>query len=144
MTGSNSWIWFALGSAFFAGLTALFGKLGVAAIDSNVATLIRTVIIAILIAGIVLARSPMSRPVGEIPPSTWLFLTLSAVATGLSWLCYYKALQIGPVSKVAPVDKLSIVFAIAFGALVLGEPLSWSVVCGALLMVAGAVIIILV
>lgn len=142
MTDSSNWIWFALGSALFAGLTALFGKLGVASIDSNVATLIRTVIIGVLVAGIVIARGASWKATGSIPLSTWVFLALSGVATGLSWLCYYRALQIGPVSKVAPVDKLSIVFAIAFSALFLGEPLTLPVLVGAILMTAGAVIII--
>jgi transporter family protein len=142
MTTSAHWVWFAIGSAFFAGLTALFGKLGVASIDSNLATLIRTLIIGLLAAGIVAARGSW-RFNAPISASTWLFLLLSGVATGLSWLCYYRALQIGPVSKVAPIDKLSIVFAIVLGVVVLGEPLTLSVVAGGVLMVAGAAIIIL-
>src|SRR5947209_5011389 len=123
------WELFALGSAFFAGLTAIFGKFGVVGINSNFATFIRTVIILFVIAGIVTLRHEWQKP-ALIGASNWLFLVLSAIATGLSWLCYYHALQIGPVSKVAPIDKLSVAFAIVLGLLFAGEQLTWPVAIG--------------
>ena len=137
----QSWLTFALGSAFFAGLTAFFGKLGVASIPSDLATFVRTLIIALMTAGIVSMRQEW-RPASTISISTWTFLLLSGIATGLSWLCYYRALQLGPVSKVAPIDKLSIAFAIVLGIVFLGEPLTWPLLLGGLLIVAGAIVMI--
>ena len=138
---TRSWILFALASAFFAGLTALFGKLGVAAINSNLATLIRVVVIFFVTAVLVSSRGEWQR-LETIAPRTWLFLVLSGIATGASWLCYYRALQLGPVSRVAPIDKLSVVFAIVLGVLVAGEPLTWPVIVGGLLIAAGSVVMI--
>jgi bacterial/archaeal transporter family protein len=136
----ESWLLFALGSAFFAALTALFGKLGVAGINSNLATFIRTIVILIVTAGILSLRNEWARPSG-LPVSSWVFLVLSGVATGLSWLCYYRALQLGPVSKVAPIDKLSVAIAIVLGIVVLGEQVSWSLAIGGALIVLGAIVI---
>ena len=136
----QSWLLFALGSAFFAALTALFGKLGVAGINSNLATFIRTVVILIVTAGILSLRSEWPRPSG-LPWHSWLFLVLSGIATGLSWLCYYRALQLGPVSRVAPIDKLSVAIAIVLGLVFLGERPSLPLLVGGLLIVAGAVVI---
>jgi transporter family protein len=136
----ESWLLFALGSAFFAALTALFGKLGVAGINSNLATFIRTIVILLVTAGILSLRNEWNRPTG-LPTSSWVFLVLSGIATGLSWLCYYRALQLGPVSKVAPIDKLSVAIAIVLGVLLLGEQVSWSLVIGGGLIVAGAIVI---
>ncbi|CAM5320471.1 hypothetical protein RLIN73S_06742 [Rhodanobacter lindaniclasticus] len=101
----ESWLLFALGSALFEALTAIFGKLGVVGINSNLATFIRTLVIVVVIAGIVSVRQEWEKPAG-LPLHSWVFLVLSGIATGLSWLCYYRALQLGPVSKVAPIDKL--------------------------------------
>lgn len=132
-----SWLHWSLLSALFAALTALFAKIGVKGIDANLATAIRTSIVAVLTWGIVAAR-----PIARSEPhsgSTWLFLVLSGCATGLSWLCYFHALQTGPLSRVAPVDKLSVVLAVALGALVLGESVSKQTVAGALLILAGVV-----
>lgn len=137
-----AWVLFALGSAFFAGLTAFFGKIGVAGVNSNVATFIRTIVILIVTAGIISTRNEWQRP-DSITPNTWLFLVLSGIATGLSWLCYYRALQLGPVSKVAPIDKLSVAFAIVLGILFVGEKLTWPVALGGSLIVAGSVVIIM-
>jgi transporter family protein len=134
------WLLFALGSAFFAGLTAILGKLGVAGMNSNLATLIRTVVIFFVTAGIVSLRSEWSMP-REMAARPLTFLVLSGVATGLSWLCYYRALQLAPASLVAPIDKLSVAFAIVLGVIVLGEPLTWQVGLGGLLIVAGALVI---
>jgi transporter family protein len=137
-----SWLPYALGSAFFAALTAIFGKLGVAGINSNLATFIRTVVILAVTAAILSARSEWQKPNG-IGANSWLFLVLSGIATGLSWLCYYRALQLGPVSKVAPIDKLSVVFAIVISVLALGEKLTWSVALGGLMIAAGSIVIML-
>jgi transporter family protein len=136
----ESWLLFALGSAFFAALTALFGKLGVAGINSNLATFIRTIVILLVTAGILSLRGEWGR-VDGLPVRSWVFLILSGIATGLSWLCYYRALQLGPVSKVAPIDKLSVAIAMLLGVLVLGESVSWPLAIGGGLIVAGAVVI---
>jgi transporter family protein len=138
----ESWLLFALGSAFFAALTAIFGKLGVAGINSNLATFIRTVVILAVTAGVLSLRQEWAKPSG-LPLSSWLFLVLSGIATGLSWLCYYRALQLGPVSKVAPIDKLSVAIAIVLALLLLGERPSLPLLIGGALIVAGAVVIAL-
>ena len=138
----ESWLLFALGSAFFAALTALFGKLGVAGINSNLATFIRTLVILAVTAGILSLRAEWAKPSG-LPWHSWVFLVLSGIATGLSWLCYYRALQLGPISKVAPIDKLSVAIAIVLGLLVLGEKPSWPLLAGGLLIVAGSLVIAL-
>lgn len=134
------WLLFALGSAFFAGLTAILGKLGVAGLNSNLATLIRTVVVFAVTAAIVSLRNEWEMP-REVAARPLTFLVLSGIATGLSWLCYYRALQLAPASLVAPIDKLSVVFAIALGVLVLGEPLTWRLAAGGGLIVAGALVI---
>jgi transporter family protein len=137
MTMGSSWQVFALGSAFFAGLTAILGKVGVAQINSNLATLIRTVVILAVTAAIVTWRSEWE-PWHKLSPRSVVFLCLSGLATGLSWLCYYRALQLGPASRVAPLDKLSLAFVIVLAWLFLGEPLTWKVLVGGTLVVAGA------
>ena len=131
---------YAFGAALFAALTAVFGKLGVSGLNSNMATLIRTVVVMALLAAIVAMRGEWQRP-ASIPAHSWLFLLLSGAATGLSWLCYYRALQIGPVSGVAAVDKLSVALAITLGVLFLGEHLSWQLLVGAALITAGTLVI---
>lgn len=142
MTVVPAWLPFALSSALFAALTATFGKIGVADINSNLATFIRTVVILIMIAAIVSARGEW-RVDGGIDLRGGTFLVLSGIATGFSWLCYYRALQLAPVSLVAPVDKLSVVFAITLSVLFLGETLSLKVIIGGLLIVAGSVVLVL-
>jgi transporter family protein len=137
---ASPWLLFALGSAFFAGLTAILGKLGVAGLNSNLATLIRTVVIFLVTAGIVSLRNEWAMP-KELAWRPVMFLVLSGVATGLSWLCYYRALQLAPASLVAPIDKLSVAFAILLGVTVLGEQLTWQVALGGILVVAGALVI---
>lgn len=137
-----NWVWFALASAGFAALTAIFGKLGVVGLNSNLATLIRTIVILAVIAGIVTLRGEWQRP-GQIGARSWVFLVLSGIATGLSWLCYYRALQLGPVSRVAPLDKLSVALTIVLSVLVLGEPLTWPVAIGGGMIVAGSLVMIL-
>ena len=138
---SSNWIVFAFGAAFFAALTAIFGKLGVVGINSNLATFIRTVVILVMIAMIVSWRNEWQAP-RAIPVNSWLFLILSGAATGLSWLCFYRALQLGPVSKVAPIDKLSVAFAILLGTIFLGENLTWPTIIGGSLIVMGSIVTI--
>jgi transporter family protein len=142
MNWLNRWELYALGSAFFAGLTAILGKLGVAGINSNLATFIRTLVIIAVTAVILFIRDEWRKP-ESIPANTWLFLTLSGIATGLSWLCYYRALQLGPVTKVAPIDKLSVAFAILLGVLFLGEHLTWQLAVGGSLIVLGSLVMVL-
>jgi transporter family protein len=136
----GDWLFFALGSAMFAALTAIFGKFGVNGINSNLATLIRTLIIVVMIAGVVTFRNEW-QPLDKLSAFGLCMLVLSAIATGLSWLCYYRALQLGPASRVAPVDKLSVVVVILFSVAILGEPLTWKVALGGLLIVAGGVLL---
>jgi bacterial/archaeal transporter family protein len=131
------WVVFALGSAFFAGLTAVFGKVGVSQINSNLATLIRTIIILIITAAIVTWRQEWE-PLNKLSGRSLLFLCLSGIATGLSWLCYYRALQLGTASQVAPVDKLSVAFVILLAWIFLGEAMTWKVIIGGTLVIAGA------
>lgn len=141
MTNAPAWFVFASGSAFFAGMTAVLAKLGVAGINSNLATFIRTAVVLLLCAGIVSARGEWIWPRHGAEMRPLVFLVLSGVATGLSWLCYFRALQLAPVSVVAPVDKLSVAFAIVLGVVVLGEPLTWRLALGAVLIVVGALLI---
>ena len=140
MPDKFGWQWFTVGSAFFAGLTAIFGKVGVAEINSNLATFIRTVVILAVSALIVSWRQEWE-PFSKLSSKGALFLVLSGLATGLSWLCYYRALQMAPASKVAPIDKLSVAFVIVLAYLFLGEPLTWRVLLGGVLIVAGALIL---
>jgi transporter family protein len=133
------WRLFALGSAFFAALTALFAKLGVTEINSNLATLYRTLIILALSALIVSARHEWQVP-GAVSAKGVMYLTMSGVATGLSWLCYFRAVQMAPVSRVAPIDKLSVVLVVIFAALLLGERLTWKVGTGAALITVGVIL----
>lgn len=135
-----NWLGWALLSAGFAALTAIFGKIGVAEINSDMATFIRTVIILFVLAAIVLATGQWQAP-ATIPSRTWIFLTLSGLATGGSWICYYRALKIGDAARVAPVDKLSIVLVAIFGVLILGERLSASNWLGVGLCTAGIVLV---
>lgn len=135
------WKVYALLSALFAALTAVFAKIGVKDVDSNLATAIRTSIILLLTWGIVLVTGHLSE-VRSVSRHTWSFLVLSGVATGLSWLFYFRAIQIGDVSRVAPIDKLSVVFTILLSFLVLREPLTPRVIVGGLLITAGAIVMI--
>src|SRR5579871_6750424 len=134
-----NWLHWALLSALFAGLTAVLAKIGVKDVDSNLATAIRTVVILIFAWSIVLFQSAQS--LATVRPRTWLFLVLSGLATGLSWLCYFRALQLGEASKVAPVDKLSVIFAIVLAAAFLHEKVSWHHWVGGFLITTGAVIL---
>ena len=135
-----SWLIWSLLSACFAAATAILAKVGVEGVDSNFATAIRTTVV-LAFAWLVtwVAREPETFHVRS--SRTWLFLGLSGIATGLSWLCYFRALQLGPASRVAPIDKLSVALVIVFAVLFLGETLTWGKVAGGLLIVAGAVVL---
>lgn len=137
------WKVFALLSAFFAALTAILAKVGVSGIDSNLATAIRTSVILVLTWAIALAVPHAGGGIAALTGRNWLFLILSGLATGLSWLCYFKALQLGDASKVAPIDKLSVVFVIVLGMLFLHEPADPKVLVGGGLILAGSLVILL-
>jgi transporter family protein len=134
-----TWFIWALLSAFFAGLTAILAKIGVESVNSNLATAIRTVVILIFAWTIVLFTKTQS--LSTIGRRTWLFLILSGFATGLSWLCYFRALQLGEASQVAPVDKLSVVIAIILAAIFLHEHMTWHHYVGGTLIFTGAVVL---
>ena len=137
-----SWPFWALASAVFAALTAILAKVGIDGVGSNLATFIRTVVI-LAFAGLILTVAGEWRAPGSIAPRSWLFLALSGLATGASWLCYFRALKLGEAAKVAPVDKLSVVFVAIIAAAFLGEklsPLNW---LGVALIAAGAVLVAL-
>ena len=138
----SSWKIYAFGSAFFAGLTAVLAKIGVKDIPSNFATLIRTCVIIAFLLLLVGFRHEWENPL-SLDRKSLIFLLLSGIATGLSWICYFRALQTGPVSIVAPIDKLSLVFAVVLSGLFLGERLGVLQWLGVLLMAAGALIIAL-
>ncbi|MBY0413479.1 MAG: EamA family transporter, partial [Bdellovibrionales bacterium] len=131
-----TWQFFALGSAFFAALTAIFGKVGVLEMNSNLATFFRTIIILIVSALLITVRNEWVKP-ENLSSKSVIFLILSGLATGMSWLFYYRALQLGPVSRVAPTDKLSVVFVVIFAVIFLGEQLTWKVGLGTILVGIG-------
>lgn len=136
------WWLYALFSALFAALTAVFAKVGVQGINSDLATAIRTIIILVIAWGIVLARGVGSET-SALSRQNWIFLMLSGAATGLSWIFYFKALQLGQVSQVAPVDKLSVAIAITLSVIFLKETLTLKTALGALLIIAGTIVLIL-
>jgi bacterial/archaeal transporter family protein len=137
----KSWWVYALLSAFFAALTTIFAKIGVKNVNSNLATAIRTVVILVIAWGIVFARGETAG-IETLSRKTLLFLVLSGAATGLSWLCYFRALQEGNASLVAPIDKSSLVMILLLSALFLGEPLTWQAILGGGLIVAGTIVLI--
>ena len=136
------WFVFALLSAVFAALTSILAKVGIDGVNSNLATAIRTMVVLAMAWGMVFVTNTQGGRT-DISRKSWLFLILSGLATGASWLCYYRALQLGPVSQVAPVDKLSVAFAIVLGLVFLGETLSWKLAIGGVLIVAGSIVIII-
>jgi transporter family protein len=138
---SDAWWFWALLSAVFAALTAIFAKVGVAGIDSDVATFIRTVVILVTLGLILLALGKFHSP-GEVSTRTWIFLVLSGLATGASWICYFRALKVGDAALVAPVDKLSVVLVAIFGVTLLGERLSGLQWAGVGLVGVGAVLLV--
>jgi transporter family protein len=134
-----NWFTWSLLSAFFAGATAVLAKVGVKDINSNLATAIRTVVILIFAWGIAMFTN--TQPLSSIPRRTWIFLALSGLATGLSWLCYFRALQLGEASRVAPIDKLSVIVAIVLAVVFLHEQLTWHQWVGGTLICSGAVVL---
>ena len=135
------WKYYALLSAFFAALTAVFAKIGVKDVDSDLATAIRTTIILVITWGIAILGKHTC-DFRCIPSRTWVFLILSGAATGLSWLFYFRALQLGDVSRVAPIDKLSVVITICLSFMFLKEPINAKVIVGALLITAGSIVML--
>lgn len=136
------WWTYALLSAFFAALTAIFAKIGIKGVDTDLATAIRTVVILVIAWAIAFFRGATAG-IALLSRQNILFLCLSGIATGLSWIFYFKALQMGKVSQVAPLDKLSVALAIVLSVVFLGEALSWKEAIGALLIIAGTLILIL-
>jgi transporter family protein len=135
-----SWLFWALLSAAFAALTAIFAKVGVEDINSDLATFLRTIVVLVSLGLILFATGQFSHP-GPMPARSWIFLALSGLATGASWLCYFRALKLGPATLVAPIDKLSVVLVALFGVVFLGERPSLNGWIGIALIAAGAVII---
>jgi transporter family protein len=135
-----TWFVWALLSAFFAGITAILAKVGVENVDSSLATAIRTSVILVLVWAVAFAATPAGAL--TLPGrKTMLFLALSGIATGLSWLCYFRALQLGEASRVAPIDKLSVVFVIVLAGVFLRERITWQNAVGGALIVAGSIVI---
>ena len=140
MTTSSSWFFWAVLSAVFAALTAIFAKIGIQGVDSDLATLVRTAIIIVVLSAFVWSTGKWSNPL-TLPLKTWLFLGLSGLATGISWVCYFRALQIGDASKVAPVDKLSVVLVAMFAFILLGERPATREWFGILMVASGVLIL---
>ncbi|MGA2449055.1 MAG: EamA family transporter [Polyangiaceae bacterium] len=140
MKPQGTWQLFTLGSALFAGLTTVLGKVGVSGINSNLATLLRTVVILAFICGIVASRGEWQPP-QSLPRRSLVFLVLSGISTGASWLCYYRALQLGPASRVAPLDKLSVVIAVVLALAFLRETLTLKAALGSAFIAFGAVLL---
>jgi bacterial/archaeal transporter family protein len=140
MTTSDNWFIWALLSALFAAFTAIFAKIGIQGVDSDLATLVRTVIITCVLSGFIWVTGKWSNPL-ELSAKTWLFLGLSGISTGISWVCYFRALQIGDASKVAPVDKLSLVLVAIFAFAFLGERLSFVEWLGVALVSIGVLVL---
>ena len=128
-------------SAVFAALTSILAKIGVDGVNSNLATAIRTVVVLVMAWGIVFVTGTVGG-IGQIGARSWVFLILSGIATGLSWLCYYRALQLGEASRVAPIDKFSVVITMVLAFLVLHETVTWKAVLGGLLITAGTILMI--
>lgn len=139
---SSTWQFWAVLSAVFAALTAIFAKVGVATVNSDLATFIRTLVILAVVTALLIASGEF-RPLNSISARTYLFLILSGCATGASWLCYFRALKLGPASQVAPIDKLSVVLVAIFGVVFLGERLDLKGWAGVLLIASGALVLAL-
>lgn len=136
------WFWFALGSAVFAALTSILAKIGIDGVNSNLATALRTVVVVVMAWGMVFLTNAQ-KGIFDISRKSWLFLILSGLATGASWLCYYKALQLGPASKVVPIDKLSVVITLVLAFIFLHEEFTTKSAVGCLLIGAGTLLMVL-
>ena len=141
-SASHAWLVWALLSAVFAALTAIFAKVGVEGVDSDLATLVRTMVIGVVLAALLAATGKL-QGAGGFAPRTWAFLILSGLATGASWLCYFRALKVGEAARVAPIDKLSVVLVAMIGVAFLGEHLSLRGWAGITLIASGAVCVAL-
>ena len=135
------WIVFALLSAVFAALTSIFAKIGIESVNSNLATAIRTVVVLVM-AWLIVFATGKHQQIVDISTKSWIFLVLSGLATGLSWLCYFYALQIGEASKVVPVDKFSVVITMVMAFFILGEVITMKTIIGGLLITAGTLVLI--
>lgn len=135
------WILYALGSAVFAALTAITAKVGVSVINSNLATAIRTFVVLIISTGIVFSTKEFQN-ITSIPQKTWIFLVISGVMTGLSWLCYFKALQMGETSRVVTIDKFSLVFVLLLSAIFLRETMNFKMIFGCILITVGTILMV--
>lgn len=136
------WLFFAILSAVFAAATAVLAKIGIEGVDSSLATAIRTIVVLLMAWGMVFLTHSEGG-ISSITPKSWLFLILSGLATGGSWLCYFHALKIGDVSKVVSIDKCSLVLTIFFAAIFLGEAFTWKTLVGSILLLAGTLIMVL-
>lgn len=136
------WLIFAILSSFFAALTSILAKVGIEDVSSNLATAIRTCVVVIMSWVMVFVTNQQSG-LGEISKRSWIFLILSGLATGLSWLCYYRALQIGEASKVVPIDKLSVVLTLILAFVFLHETFTWKSITGCILITAGTLFMVL-
>lgn len=141
-TTNSLWVVYALLSALFAALTSILAKIGISGIDSNLATAIRTAVVLVMAWGIVFMTG-VQKQVSNIGTRSWVFLVLSGLATGLSWLFYYRALQMGDASRVVPIDKSSVVISMILAFVVLKEQVTWQTVVGGLLITAGTFVLIL-
>ena len=147
---NRMWLLFAILSAVFAAATAILAKVGIESVDSNLATAIRTIVVVIMAWVVVIVSHRLGHQsetlletIRNIPARSWLFLILSGLATGASWLCYFYAIKVGDVSKVVPIDKSSLVLTIIFAVIFLGESLTWKTVIGCILLLAGSLIMVL-
>ncbi len=138
----NMWLLFAILSAVFAAATAILAKIGIDGVEPNLATAIRTIVVLALAWGMVFLTNSADG-ISSISTRSWIFLILSGLATGASWLCYFYAIKIGDVSKVVPIDKCSLVLTIIFAVIFLGEALTWKTVVGSILLLAGALVMVL-
>lgn len=136
------WFILAIGSSVFAALTSILAKIGIDGVNSNLATAIRTLVVVVMSWGMVFLTNAQSG-IGEISRRSWLFLILSGLATGASWLCYYKALQMGDASKVVPIDKLSVVITMVLAAAILHEQFTPKSIIGCVLIAAGTLLMVL-
>ena len=136
------WFWLALGSAIFAALTSILAKVGIKGVESNLATAIRTMVVVVMAWGMVFITNQQAG-INDISRKSWIFLILSGLATGASWLCYYKALQMGEASKVVPVDKLSVVITLVLAFIFLHEDFTVKSVIGCILIGAGTLLMVL-
>jgi len=138
----NMWWIYAVLSAVFAAATSILAKVGIDGVNSNLATAIRTIVVLIMAWGVVFITKG-AEGISSITPRSWLFLILSGLATGASWLCYFYAIKIGDVSKVVPIDKCSLVLTIIFAVIFLGEAVTWKTILGSVLLLAGTLIMVL-